>query len=109
MPQLNNDVGCTLATCPLSMATVDYHPTLVGNVLYLAAFGLIFFIQAPQLARYRTWSFSCAMMSGLTLEFVGYLGRVHMHFNPFDLNPFLMCVPFPLFHIFHIRGWNLRN
>jgi hypothetical protein len=91
------------------MATVDYDPTLVGNALYLALFGLIFFIQALQLVRYRTWSFSCAMTSRLVLEIVDYLGRVQMHFNPFDPNPFLMCVPFPHFQIFHICGWNLRT
>jgi hypothetical protein len=90
MPQLNNADQCTLETCPLSYATVHYDPTLIGNALFLAIFGLLLFVQALQLHRYRTWSFSCAMMSGLVLEIVGYLGRVQMHFNPFDPNPFLM-------------------
>jgi len=90
MPRVNNDHGCTLTTCPLSNATVDYDPSLAGNAFYLAIFGLIFIIQGLQLWRYRTWSFSCSMMSGLILEAVGYLGRVQMHFNPFNANPFLM-------------------
>ena len=90
MPQANNEFHCTLRTCPLSYATVDYDPSLVGNALFLGLFSLVFLIQALQLVKYRTWSFSCAMMSGLVLEVVGYVGRVQMHFNPFDQNPFLM-------------------
>jgi hypothetical protein len=90
MSQTNNVFVCTLETCPLSYANVDYDPTLVGNSLYLALFGLILIIQALQLAKYRTWSFSFAMMSGLVLEVVGYLGRVQMPFNPFAPTPFLL-------------------
>jgi hypothetical protein len=90
MPQINNNLRCTVATCPLSDATIDYLPSLGGNAFYLAVFALIFFIQVFQLWRYRTWSFSCSMMSGLVLEIVGYVGRVQMHFDPFGPNPFLM-------------------
>jgi hypothetical protein len=82
--------NCTLATCPLSEATLDYVPTLSGNLLYLALFGLFLLIQGYQLFRYRTWSYSCSMMGGLVLEVVGYLGRAQMHYNPFEANPFLM-------------------
>jgi hypothetical protein len=90
MPRVNNNLGCTIGTCPLTDATILYIPSLGGNAFYLAAFALIFFIQAFQLWRYRTWSFSCSMMVGLVLEVVGYVGRVQMHFNPFLPNPFLM-------------------
>jgi hypothetical protein len=90
MPRVNNDIGCTLSTCPLSQATIDYDPSLAGNALYLSIFSLLFIIQGFQLWKYKTWSFSLSMMSGLVLEVVGYVGRVMMHFNPFEPNPFLM-------------------
>lgn len=93
MPRVNNNADCTLATCSLSNGPIDYDPTLVGNTLYLAIFGLILIVQVFQLFCYRTWSFSCAMISGLVLEVIGYLGRVQMHFNPFQPNPYLMQVP----------------
>ncbi len=89
MPSMN-DLGCTLDTCPISDATVDYDPTLVGNALYLALFGLIIVVQFLQMLRWKTWSYSLCMMSGCVLEVVGYVGRVQMHFNPFAPNPFLM-------------------
>jgi hypothetical protein len=90
MPNVANIYECTLSTCPISLANVNYDPSLAGNALFLAIFALLLVIQAFQTFRYRTWSFSCAMMSGLVLEIIGYLGRVQMHFNPFDANPFLM-------------------
>jgi hypothetical protein len=90
MSRINNSLGYTITTCPLSYATIDYLPSLGGNAFYLAVFDLIFFIQGFQLWRDRTWSFSCSMMSGLVLEVVGYVGRVQMHFDPFGPNPFLM-------------------
>lgn len=90
MTQEINVDDCRLGTCPLDWATVRYDPSLGGNVFFMSIFGLFLLIQAFQLYRYRTWSFSCSMMSGLVLEIVGYLGRVQMHFNPFLSNPFLM-------------------
>ncbi|KUJ09395.1 RTA1-domain-containing protein [Mollisia scopiformis] len=87
---MNNDGGCTIDTCPLSMATVHYDPSLVGNTFYLTLFAGTFVVQAVQTWKYKTWSYSFSVMSGLVLEVVGYLGRVQMHYNPFDANPFLI-------------------
>lgn len=83
---------CTLATCPIADATVNYDPSLGGNAFFLAIFGLILVIQAFQGYKYRAWSYTGSMIGGLVLEIVGYLGRVQMHFNPFLSNPFLMLI-----------------
>jgi hypothetical protein len=81
---------CTLDTCPLAFATVQYDPTLVGNALYTAIFGFFFFIHIFLGIRYRIWGYLAAMVGGLVLEIIGYAARVQMHFNPFLSNPFLM-------------------
>ena len=85
-----NDLNCTLATCPLSDAFLDYDPSLGGNAFYIAVFATVLVSQIVQLIRYRTWSYSLCVMFGLVLEIIGYVGRVQMHFNPFLSNPFLM-------------------
>lgn len=90
MPQMNNVGGCTLETCPLSMASVHYDPSLVANTFFLTFFAGMLLIQAIQAWQFKTWSYSIAIMSGLVLEIIGYVGRIQMHFNPFDPNPFLM-------------------
>jgi hypothetical protein len=91
MPQMNNVGGCTLDTCTLSMATVHYDPSLVANSFFLSnILRRHLLIQAIQAWQFRAWSYSMSIMSGLVLEIVGYVGRVQMHFNPFNPNPFLM-------------------
>jgi len=87
---LNNTDLCTLKTCPLVLAHVDYIPNLAGNVLYAAIFGLAIITQTFFAIKYRTWGYGVAMFGGLTLEIIGYVARIQMHFNPFSSNPFLM-------------------
>ncbi|RDW73451.1 hypothetical protein BP6252_07358 [Coleophoma cylindrospora] len=83
---------CTPALCSLEYATVLYVPTLAGNSLYLALFALLLVIQAVQCFFFRTYSYTIAMICGLVLEIVGYLGRVQMHFDVFAGNPFLLYI-----------------
>lgn len=64
----NTDL-CTLQTCPLELdgflfAEMDYIPTLAGNALYAAIFGLLAFVQVFYGIRYRTWTFLGCMISG---------------------------------------------
>lgn len=81
---------CTLATCCLNQATVNYIPTLAGNITYTAIFGLLLAAQLGLCLRYRTWTFTIGMVFGLTCEILGYAGRIWMHYNIFNMNPFLV-------------------
>jgi len=85
------DEDCTLATCTLAQAHIHgYVPTLAGNVLYAGIFGLILFLQLGLGVYYKTWGYMVGMVCGCTLEIIGYIARIQMHFNPFTDNPFLM-------------------
>jgi hypothetical protein len=86
---LNPDL-CTLQTCPIQLAHVQYIPTLAGNALYLAIFGLALILQLLFGISNRTWGFLAAMLGGLILEIIGYTARLQMHSNPFAKSPFLM-------------------
>ncbi|EQB46069.1 Sphingoid long-chain base transporter RSB1 [Colletotrichum gloeosporioides] len=88
-PLLSN-ANCTVGTCPLSCAQVEYLPTLAGNALYAAIFGLLLVAQIALGIRYKTWGFMVGMVCGLILEVVGYAGRIMLHDNPFDFNNFIM-------------------
>jgi hypothetical protein len=90
MAVINNIHQCTIGTCPLSQATVKYIPNLGGNAFFCALFAILLVINLGQLWRYRTWSFSILMIIGFALEILGYVGRIGMHHNPFQPNPFLM-------------------
>lgn len=87
---LQSTANCTVGTCPLSCAQVRYLPTLAGNAVYAAAFGLLLILQLVLGVKYKTWGFMVGMVCGLMLEVVGYSGRIVLHDNPFDFNNFIM-------------------
>ena len=81
---------CTPETCCLEQAQIFYIPSLAGNALYAAIFGLLLIAQLFFGIRYRTWSFVTWMSFGLVGELVGYIGRIMLHNNVFDFNAFLI-------------------
>ncbi|VUC31846.1 unnamed protein product, partial [Clonostachys rosea] len=82
--------NCTVETCPLSCAQVEYLPTVAGNATYATAFGLLLIVQLGLGIKYKIWGFMVGMTSGLVIEIVGYVGRIMLHNNPFDFNNFIM-------------------
>jgi len=84
--------SCTLSTCSLLNAQVEYQPSLGGNAFYISIFSLAIVFQVFFGIRYRTWGFLVGLFCGLVLEIVGYAARAQMHFNPFTKGPFVMSV-----------------
>jgi hypothetical protein len=82
--------NCTLQTCPLSDAYVEYRPNMAGNIFYLALFAILLIGQIGAGVIYRSWSFMLPMVAGLILEVLGYLGRILLHNKPFSFDAFLM-------------------
>lgn len=81
---------CTVTTCPIEWATIQYVPSLAGNVFYLALFAVILLTQTYLGIRYRTWTFMIALLGGEILEVLGYVGRIQLHNNIFVFGHFLM-------------------
>lgn len=81
---------CTIETCNIACGQVTFLPSLAGNALYAAIFGLLLIAQAVLGIRFRTWGFMVGMVCGLLLEIIGYAGRIMLHNNPFDFNNFLI-------------------
>ncbi|KAJ5241212.1 RTA1-domain-containing protein [Penicillium citrinum] len=82
--------NCSLDTCPIEWAYINYRPNLAANILFLAIFALFLVSHLVIGAWYRTWTYMIAMSFGLVGEVVGYVGRVMMHDNPFSFNAFLV-------------------
>ncbi|KAJ5497662.1 hypothetical protein N7453_006713 [Penicillium expansum] len=87
---MSNPDDCTLQTCPLSDAYIQYQPNMAGNIFYLALFAILLIGQIGTGIVFRSWSFMVPMVAGLILEIIGYLGRILLHDNPFSFNAFLM-------------------
>lgn len=87
-----SDINCTISTCPLTEAYLDYLPNVPANAFFVGLFGLIIGIQLILGIRYRTWVYMIPMLCGLILEALGYIGRIMLHNNPFNFNNFLLYV-----------------
>ncbi|CZT08793.1 related to YER185w, Rta1p [Rhynchosporium graminicola] len=85
MPEL-----CTLDTCDLSMASFLYIPTLPGNSIFAAIFGIYLVAQIYLGIKHKTWGYMTAMVMGLLLEIIGYVGRILLHNDPFSNDNFLI-------------------
>ncbi|CAL8583681.1 phospholipid-translocating ATPase rsb1 [Xanthoria parietina] len=81
---------CTTKTCPKELQTIRYIPSLGANAFFLALFTILLIFQIGFGFKWRTWSFAGCVFGGLVLEVVGYVGRIQIHNNPFDSDPFLM-------------------
>ncbi|CAM1503135.1 Fc.00g079110.m01.CDS01 [Cosmosporella sp. VM-42] len=90
MTLLENPELCTLQTCDLSLASFLYIPTLPGNAIYAGIFGLLLLGQLYLGVKHKTWGYMVAMILGLLLEIIGYVGRIMLHNSPFDDNFFLI-------------------
>jgi hypothetical protein len=85
--------ACTLAICPLNWSYWAYLPSLPANSLFIALFSIsltVYVLEAFLTKRFL--GFSIAMISGSTLEVLGYAGRIWSYYQPFnEVHP-----PFPL-------------
>ena len=81
---------CTLETCCLQQGTIDYIPTLAGNLVYAIIFAILLAVQLFQGVYYRTWGFLVGTACCCILEILGYAGRLWMRSQLFTLSPFLM-------------------
>lgn len=87
---------CSLETCCLAQSSFLYRVNLPANLFFTILFGLL---AVPQLAiglKHRTWGYTSAMLFGLAFEIIGYVGRLLLHFNPFNALGFYMLVVYLL-------------
>lgn len=94
---LSNPRLCNACICPLEidgyfLGYVSYFPSLPGNALFAAIFGICLLLQLVFGIRYRTWGFLICMAGGLVLEIIGYCARVVMRDNMFTNTFFVMYV-----------------
>jgi hypothetical protein len=71
------------------MGMVGYQPTLVGNALLAAIYGVMLLAQLAIGIQRKTWTYLVAMTLGLVLEVVGYVGRIQLHDDYFNFDAFV--------------------
>ncbi|ETS77412.1 hypothetical protein PFICI_11286 [Pestalotiopsis fici W106-1] len=85
---------CTSVTplCPVEATTYGYYPDLGGNVALCVVFGLVLIAQLIIGFSSRILGYSIVIACGSLLECVGYIGRLKMHHNPWDMSGFQMQI-----------------
>ncbi|TVY23782.1 Sphingoid long-chain base transporter [Lachnellula hyalina] len=85
--------ACTLDTCPISSSYYFYRVSLAANATFLALFAISFigFAVTFALTR-RALAFTVAMLIGVILEVIGYVGRIESNKNQWQENGFLMQI-----------------
>lgn len=78
------------ARCPIERGIVRYQPTIAGNTIYGVCFILLLLAQIYFGMRKKTWTYMAAVCLGIFGEIVGYIGRLMLNKNPFDMNNFLV-------------------
>ena len=84
---------CTIDTCAIDTSYYYYRVSLAANATFLALFSLslLGFLVTYGVTR-RGFAFTFAMVSGVTLEVVGYVGRVQSWKNQWAQEGFLMQI-----------------
>lgn len=83
--------------CPLEGTIYGYAPSLGANAFFAAFFGLALVIQLYFGIRHKTWTYMIAVGSGCLAEAIGYIGRILMNNNPYDMGGFTIQVVLLIF------------
>jgi hypothetical protein len=85
---------CTLQTCDLSLGQLQYLPNVWANAIFVGIFGAFIPAQIFLGIKYQTWGFVVALLLGITLEVVGYVTRILLHYSIFNKNDFIFYLIF---------------
>lgn len=91
-PQLCNSCICPLELDGYIIGYMSYFPSLAGNAVFAAVFGLCLLPQLYLGVRYKTWGYLISMAGGMILEVLGYIARILMRDNMFTNTYFVMQV-----------------
>lgn len=72
--------------CPSDGSPLGYAPNMAASIIFMVLFSISLVGQIALGWKYKTWTFLIAMGLGSSSEVVGYLGRILMRSNPYNLN-----------------------
>ncbi|KAG0647624.1 Efflux pump [Hyphodiscus hymeniophilus] len=82
-PSTDDCTSVSLA-CPVEETVYGYYPSLGANAFFCAYFATFTIVNLILAFRYQTWVFGTLVILGSLSEFIGYIGRIIMHSNPWS-------------------------
>lgn len=83
-----SSTDCVSGRC--SRIFLTYEPFLAGSAIFLALFAILIPITLALGIKYKSSVFATAVVTGLALEVVGYIGRLLLHTTPTDRSGFIL-------------------
>ncbi|KAI2777411.1 RTA1 like protein-domain-containing protein [Daldinia loculata] len=83
-----SSTDCVSGRC--SRIFLTYEPSLAGSAIFLALFAILIPITLALGIKYKSSVFATAVVTGLALEVVGYIGRLLLHNTPTDRSGFIL-------------------
>ncbi|KAK4215380.1 sphingoid long-chain base transporter RSB1 [Rhypophila decipiens] len=84
--------NCTVDICPLQFSVYGYRPSLAANISLIALYAVAAVIHIYLGFRWKQWWFMACMLLGAANAIIGYIGRVMMHYNPFNFAAFMLQI-----------------
>lgn len=80
-------LGCVgdESVCPTEASIYGYKPDVPSTAFFLALFALCGFVNIYFGVRYKTWTYMVALGLGCFTMALGYIGRILLSRNPFDV------------------------
>lgn len=80
--------NCTAVgpTCPADGSSLTYPPSLIASIIFGALFAISLVCHFALGLKYKTWVFMSVYCTASLLEVIGYIGRILVRNNPYDLN-----------------------
>ncbi|OAQ68820.1 RTA1 domain-containing protein [Pochonia chlamydosporia 170] len=74
--------------CPVKGTVLGYYPNLGSGIFFTIAFGICLIAAFSLGIKSKTWTYTAAITIGLILETAGYVGRILLHYNPWNESAF---------------------
>lgn len=78
--------------CKIKYTIYGYYPSFPTNSFFLALFTTLLGANLFLGLRFKTWTFTLALVCGCLVEAVGYIGRLILRQNPFSNLGFTMQI-----------------
>ncbi|KAL4891132.1 RTA1 like protein-domain-containing protein [Aspergillus ambiguus] len=78
--------------CPVEATSYGYYPNFGGNVFFTVFYGVLGVAQLGIGVYFRAWTMMVALVVGAFLEMAGYVGRILMHYNPWNEDAFKLQI-----------------
>ncbi|TFB00553.1 Sphingoid long-chain base transporter RSB1 [Trichoderma ghanense] len=85
MPQDCTEVS---ALCPVEATVLGYYPNLGSGIFFAIVFGILTVASLVLGVWKKTYTYAIGLSIGLLLEMLGYIGRIQLHYNPWNEGAF---------------------